>query len=347
MDSKRWIDPTPVRAPGGSSDAVLTTAQILGWREQGFALVEGVFPTALLAQARDDALALFPPAGSPEAEAMTDFGSGGQMTFPASSAAVNALTLHPRLLRAVSELLGVEVLDLRLTQSDLWPKYGRRTKAGGEADNSDQRMHCDYPNHTLTHPPPWYAPEAVELILYLSDEAACGGATAVVPRTGNDDDPAYRWPIDRTPGVGSLDWINDRSSAEGYLARLAPEVASWRAEHLYRREVLARYRFGTLLLYRHDTWHRGTPLQPGCLRLVLNMTLRKAGSDWVSTLHPGWAWAMYRPSRVMERLIASATVEQRCVLGFPKPGHPYWTPETIAAVKARYADLGIDMAPYQ
>jgi hypothetical protein len=32
--------------------------------------------------------------------------------------------LHLRLIRAVAELLGVAVTELRLTQSDVWPKYG-------------------------------------------------------------------------------------------------------------------------------------------------------------------------------------------------------------------------------
>src|SRR5262245_65069291 len=49
----------------------------------------------------------------------------------------------------------------------------------------------------------------------------------------------------------------------------------------------------------------------------------------------------------MERLMARASVEQRCVLGFPRPGHNYWTQETIDAVQARYGALGIDMTPYQ
>ena len=49
----------------------------------------------------------------------------------------------------------------------------------------------------------------------------------------------------------------------------------------------------------------------------------------------------------MEKLIASATVEQRTVLGFPPPGDEYWCSETIEAVAARYAPYGIDMSPYQ
>ena len=339
----RWVDPERARPPAATE--VLTGEQVAAWRERGFTLVDGVLPTPLLERAREDCRVVFPAAGSPEVEELTDFGSRGRMEFPASSAAVNGLTLHPRLLRAVAQLLSVETLDLRLTQSDLWPKYGRRSRAGGERDNSDQRIHVDYPNHTLTHPPAWDCPEAVELIVYLSDVDECGGPTALVPRTGADD-PAYAWPIVHTPGVAGLAWVNDRARAEALLRERAPEVARFRAEHLYPRQVHARYRFGTALFYRHDTWHRGTPLRPGAARLALNATFRKAGSEWISVLQPGWAWAMYRRSQVMERLIAEASVEQRCVLGFPRPGHPYWTRQTVAAVAARFGALGIDMTPY-
>jgi hypothetical protein len=255
------------------------------------------------------------------------------------------VTLHPRLLRAVAQLLGNACTDLRLTQSDLWPKYGRSGRSGGDFDNADQRIHTDYPNHTLTHPPPWDEPEAVELILYLSAVEECEGATALVPRQG-EDDPAYGWPISNMPGVGNLEWINDRSAAESALRNHAPEVARFRDTHLYPREVRARFRIGSVLFYRHDTWHRGTPLRPGSRRLAQNMTFRKAESEWISVLQRGWAWAMYRRSGVMETLLANASVDQRCVLGFPKPGHSYWTRRTLAAVAARFGPLGMDLEPY-
>ena len=324
---------------------VLAEEQLRSWREQGFVVVDGVFPEVLLARALADANEAFPAAGSVEAEAWNDFGGGGRMEFPASSDAVNEMTLHPRLLGAVAQLLGVAVDALRLTQSDLWPKYGRAGRSGAERDNDDQRIHVDYPNHTLLHPPAWDAPEAVEILVYLSDFSNTGGATAVVPRAGADD-PAYAWPMVGTPGVGALPWLNDRASAEDYLQREAPELAAWRAEHLYPREVLLGFSVGSVLFYRHDTWHRGTPLRPGARRLAQNLTFRKAESEWVSTLQAGWAWAMYRQSQVMERLIARASVDQRCVLGFPAPGHAYWTPQTLAAVEARYGPLGMDLSPY-
>ena len=321
----------------------LGRAHVTSWRERGSVLVDGLLPDDLVAAVAEMAAAAFPVPADVDLAMPADFGSGGRFVFPSDAPAVNTLTLHPRLLGAVAQLLGTPVSDLRLTQSDLWVKYGRTARSGDPVDNDDQRMHVDYPNHTLTHPPPWDSPDAVEMIVYLSDARDCGGATRVVPRRGPDD-PAYRWPIVDTPGVAGHEWVNDRGTAEAGLALRAPDVAAFRAEHLYAREEEVVFRQGTVLLYRHDTWHRGTPLHAGARRMVMNLTFRRAASEWISTLHEGWAWSMYRRTGAMERLIIESSVEQRAVLGFPPPGHPCWTAPLVDAVRARYP--GIDLSEY-
>lgn len=333
-----WIVPTPAT---GSDEAPLSAAQVASWRDAGAVVVDGLVPLELVAAVRAAAVDRFgqAPAGA------ADFGSDGALTFPSEVDAVNDVTLHPRLLAAVGQLLGRPVIDLRLTQSDVWAKHGRPARLDDPDDNDDQRMHVDYPNHTLTHPPPWHEPDAVEMIVYADSVEVCGGPTAVVLRRG-DDDPAYPWPITATPGVGGFPWINDRASAEAHLAAVAPDVARWRETHLYPREAWVRFRPATVLLYRHDTWHRGTPLRPGAIRVVHNLTFRAAASEWISTLHTGWAWAMYRRTQTMERLVATSSVEQRCVLGIPPAGHTWWTPATIAAMEARFGAWGFDPAPY-
>lgn len=323
-------------------DQCLNTTQIDSWRQRGFALVHDLLPNALLQELKQDAVDFYPQPGSAASKHFRNFGSAQKFVFPAESAACNAVTLHPILLTAVAQLLAVEPAQLRLTQSDLWPKYGHDESV----DNTDQRIHCDYPNHSLLHPPEWTKPEAVEIIIYLNDFDECEGATAVVPRQGQDD-PAYPWPITQTPGVAGLDYVNDRNKAEAYLAEHSPEAARFRERHLYPREVVAKYKFGSVLFYRHDTWHRGRPVKKGALRLVHNLTFSKVGHDWLNVLHPGWSWSMYRKDKLMEQLVAQATVEQRSVLGFPLPGHAYWTLQTVAAVEARYHGFGIDMAPYR
>ena len=196
MDEERWLNPTPLLGP--DADRVLPDALIEQWRERGFALVDGLLPGTLIETARADAADAYPQPGSEDSERMNHFGSGSGYVFPTQSDAANEITLHPHIIGACAELLGVARADLRLTQSDVWPKYGRESEGErGRYDNQDQRIHVDYPNHTLTHPTPWERPEAVEIIVYYDDIEECGGATAVVPREGRAR--AARGP--RRPGV--------------------------------------------------------------------------------------------------------------------------------------------------
>ena len=344
VNAENWVEPGPALEGRDGAQDVLSPGQVTQWRQCGFTLVDGVIPPALLSSARQEADSAFASAGS--LDPVRDFGSGGRMEFPTGHGPLDAITLHPRILRACAQLLASPVRELRLTQSDVWAKYGHAQKNGDERSNDDQRMHMDYPNHYITHPPGWDEPEAVEMILYFDDVSSCGGATALVPRQGTED-PAYRMPYVAMPGVGALGWINDRSAAEAELERTAPEVAEFRRTHLYPREALARFGPGTLLFYRHDLWHRGTWLKPGTRRLAMNLTFCRAGAEWVHPVHAGSAWRMYRADQSTETFIAQASIDQRCALGFPPPGHPHWTDERIEAVRARYEPLGMDVTPYR
>ena len=132
-------------------------------------------------------------------------------------------------------------------------------------------------------------PAAVACLLYLDDIEGRDGATAFVPckvrattivtppllrMLGHSpkrhrccgwqgpDDPAYQWPLIRTPGAGPWPWINDRTAAEAMFDEIGPPEAAALRASLYEREVRMRYRAGDALLYRLDTWHRGTFIQP-------------------------------------------------------------------------------------
>jgi hypothetical protein len=108
--------------------------------------------------------------------------------------AKNDVSVHPRLLRAIAQLLGTE--DLRLSECQVWCKYGdyneaQPTPAEGEAaeevhELGDQGHHLDYGNGTLVVPPvpsDRTTREEVALIMYLGTAEETGGATAVVPRS--------------------------------------------------------------------------------------------------------------------------------------------------------------------
>lgn len=81
-------------------------------------------------------------------------------------------------------------LKISLTQSEVESEYGRADTLvllrheNIKGDNNDQRIHSNVPNNTLTLPSPWYEPEAVSIILYLSVVDEYQEATVVVPRTG-------------------------------------------------------------------------------------------------------------------------------------------------------------------
>lgn len=321
---------------------VLSAEQVKRWREEGYLLVNGVFPDVCVGAAVEDIKSLqMSKAGAAEFEV------GDGKTFPTKLSSLDALTVNERFLTSVQQLLGTA--DMRMSQAETWKKVATNFEKGNTNtySNQDQRMHMDFPNHTLVHPPVWENPEAVAVIVYLSEGSECGGATRVVPRLQSPaKDELYEWPYFNMPGFGEIPWMNDRATVEAYLREHHPQVAAFR-EKLYAREKSITYSPGTVLFYRHDLWHRGTPLIPGSERFVQNLVFKRAHCDWLNNWNRGAAYSMYDRDLYVERLIAGMSVQQRNCLGFPAPGSAYWTSATLAAVKKRYGPLGMDFSPYE
>ena len=114
----RWLPSNAVAAHDESADASssaarpLTPAQVAAWRSSGVVVLQpGLLPPALVEAVRRDASLSF---DDPSGPGLAD----DALAFPSTaSAAANAVTLHPRLLGAAAQLLGVPPLSLRLTQS--------------------------------------------------------------------------------------------------------------------------------------------------------------------------------------------------------------------------------------
>jgi hypothetical protein len=105
-----------------------------------------------------------------------------------------------------------------------------------------------------------------------------------------------------------------------------------------------RFAPGTALLFRMDTWHRGTPTLRGRTRYIHTLSVKRADAHWVqarSWLSDRWG---DRWGDVTE-FIAKLASSQRSLLGFLPPGHRYWTARMIAAVLGRYP--GMDMVDYE
>lgn len=356
----------PLPRPGAARAPTLTAEHVAAWRERGFLVVHATAgerdqagqPGTVLTPSEVEAFR----AAAKHVRLPNNANFGG-VGFPflntPDEAKLNDLALHPRIASACRELLGAD--DLVLSQAELWTKLGQdpaapKREVNGlppEQQNADQRMHCDFPNHYLTVPPPFDAPEAVAMIVYFDDWRECGGRTAAVERQGPRD-PAYAYPdaLAHMPGVGDLPWINDRTAAEAYLSARAPDAFAFR-QALYARERMVDFYPGTVLFYRLDVWHRGTPVDEGKSRVVMNLVLKKRGAAaHLTSWHPGFARQAYnagvvpRPSPPekgrFEAMVERLAREQRELLGFPLLRDTWWTRDTLRAVRARYP--GMDLA---
>ena len=316
----------------------LTKNQIKQWREKGYVIVSNLIEPQLL-----DKCITFMNHKYPNPEnACKDFGSeDGELEFP-SVKIIDRITIHHNIISGVKKLLNSD--NILLLQSDAWGKGGYNKISNmsnmSNMSNQDQRMHMDYGNNTFLHPSDWNSPETVANIIYLSDTQITGGGTSVVPRLGKDD-PLYKTPYINMPGQNRYRFYNDRSTAEKYMSTISLEMKQFR-ERLYNREIITNPKIGDILFYRLDLWHRGTPVNIGKVRNVINLLWKKKDCFWINTWNKGWTKKMY--GGVIEKLFTQMSPIQRSVIGIPTPGDKYWNKEKLKLLKARYPD--IDMSPY-
>lgn len=311
------------------------------WREQGFCLIDGLYTPEQVAQIRAAILNSLGDKRNP------DFGG---VQFPGPNE-FNLTALDERLLNIAMQLLQTDRVEL--SQADAWAKVGTPRPSNGYKvfDNYDQRLHMDFPNHTMLHPPTWDQPEAVALIIYLDDHTKTGGMTAVRPRLGIND-PAYKYPYTDMPGVVNWPYINDRTHAEKYIQKYDPQAAAFR-EQIYKELKYAAFKPGTVLIYRHDIWHRGTPVNNQAERVVINLVYKKPGLAWFYHWSKAFTRNLYdweidptdKPPAAARfaQLIPLLSVKQRAALGFPLPGDPSITQQMLVALQARYPTLDVSV----
>ncbi len=196
--------------------------------------------------------------------------------------------------------------DVRIYSAEAWAKYTG-------AARYEQAHHRDFENHTVTVPSDDPAHRNLELFVFLHEVDEELGPTHVVSAARTEDLP------------------------------LLPHVMT-RAERpdLYDDEVSAAGPAGTVLAYRGETLHRASELtRPGGARYTLHCSFRPAADEWVG--RQGWGDRSFDSS--WEPFVNRASVEQLALFGFPPPGHPFWTPRTLAALEVRYP--GLDTTPWR
>jgi hypothetical protein len=177
------------------------------------------------------------------------------------------------------------------------------------AANYDQPLHRDYGSHSLVVPRQDGRYQQLTTFIFLSDVTERDGPTRIVPHPDGREVPF-------TPLYLAFGQLSDK-------------------------EVSATGPAGSLLLYRSDILHRGSDLTgAGRSRFSILADYQVRGTTWGGKM----AWPKQSPQR-WAKLMPQASVRERDLFGFPRPGHEYWNEQTLADVAARYP--GMDMTPYR
>ena len=145
---------------------------------------------------------------------------------------------------------------------------------------------------------------------------------------------------DVTPTTGATRFVGLEHTAGIPIERTYLHLDEY--ADLYAREEAASGPAGSVLVYRPDVFHRGVAMQePGRARFLMNVACKHAGTDWIG-FH---AFPARAEDPAWHRFMRDARLRQLRAIGFPAPGDPDWTAETLAGVAARYPSL--DLGPWR
>jgi ectoine hydroxylase-related dioxygenase (phytanoyl-CoA dioxygenase family) len=305
----------------------ITDEHLAHWREHGYALVDD-FLTGDEIEAAKANFARYVPswqefAAGPDRYPQIRSSSMTKAEFPFVDSALNEITTHPEIVSAVERLLGTP--EIYLMQSIFWVKYAR-------THNYTQELHLDYQNNTLVFPSDDPRFQQLPMIVYYEDVSEEDGPTHVVSRQHTDH--------------LVFDVSHARDPEEGELAAFEkfniPSLDRDEYASVYEHEVAVAPKAGSVMLFSMATFHRGSAMRASSgRRLSHHIVYRPAGCEWM-----GWlAWPRRGADPEMRDFIQTATPRQLELIGFPEPGHPFWTEETLAGVAHRYPRM--DIEPYR
>jgi len=294
----------------------------LAWRTDGFVILPGLIPVDELKPAVGELDLLFPSAEGfhdgtdPRRERFIGDEFAGIDTFPFGSTEINLLAVHHRLVGLAEALL--DDGDIQIYAAEAWAKYT------GACDY-DQDLHRDYLNHTILVPSTTPGCRQVEMFVFLHDVPDELGPPHLVSRRHTADLPAVpNWYL-RAGRQSDWRFCDDSGSPD-----------------LYAAEVSAAGPAGTVIAFEPGTFHRGTQLTaPRGVRYSMQVGFRPSSLQWGQRV----SWAMQSFTSEWVDFVGRATARQLQAFGFPPPGHPYWTPETLAGMAQRYPEL--DLSPWR
>jgi hypothetical protein len=280
------------------------------WEEEGWCVCERAFPSRDVEAAQKALAKMFPTASE-----MAGGHSGDSLErwrtwdaqwpeFPFRSRTLNQMAVSETMIDLARDLLGTE--QVRMYLAIVTAKYA------GQPSGYNQLLHTDFPNHTLTVPRPEAGYHQMETFVYLNDVDSSNGATRFVSRRKT----AHVEVSEHTLNLDDHARLYDDPTDAGAPA-------------------------GSIVVYRPDVYHRSVDFTDETkARFMLHVSYRPASVEWGGYQ----AWPFKGFSIEWHNFVQGATPEQLEVLGFPRPGHPFWTEQTLAGVASRYP--GLDLGPW-
>jgi Phytanoyl-CoA dioxygenase (PhyH) len=282
------------------------------WQEDGWCVIPSVIPPDDLRAAQTAVAHLFPSAQEMDSGVTNERTEPWRATsdakwpeFPYRSRSLSRLPFQDVVLDIATSFLGTD--DLRLYMSTVTAKYAH------QSSGYNQLLHTDFPNHSILVPQVDDRYPQLELFIYLTDVSTADGATRMVSRRKTADIPVERH---------TLSYVDYPELYEDPGAAVGPA--------------------GSIVAYRPDVYHRSVDVTgSGVCRIMMHVSYRLADAEW--SQYQGWAFNGFSPA--WHNFVQASGPRELTLLGFPKPGHAYWTDETIVRVNARYP--GLDMAPWR
>ena len=276
------------------------------WDRDGWCVVPAAIPADVIEAAGRAVDRLFPTAEEMDSGVVNERTEPWRTTFdarwpefPYRSRTLSSLPFRDEVLEVATSFLRTD--DLRLYMSVVTAKYAH------QSSGYNQLLHADFPNHSILVPQPDDPYQQLELFLYLTDVTAADGATRMVSVRRTTDIPVERHTLSYT---GYPDLYDD------------PGIAAGPA--------------GSIVAYRPDVFHRSVDVAgPGVRRIMMHVSYRKAAAEWGQ--YQAWAFKGFSPE--WHDFVQASGPRELALLGFPPPGHAYWSEESITRVNARYPRL--------
>jgi len=286
-----------------------TFEQKRAWDEDGWCVLEAVVPDEDLAAAQNAVAKLFPSAKEMATASGVAVQRWRTWDAPWPEFPFRSRTLNRLVVGDAMIDLARDLLggDVRMYLAIASAKYA------GQPSEYNQLLHTDFPNHTLTVPRAEPGYQQMETFVYLTDVGPENGATRFVSRLRTRNIPV---------GEHTL-------NLEDYA-------------DLYRESGDASAPAGSIVVYRPDVYHRSVDFHdPNQARFMLHVSYKPAAMEWGGYQ----AWPIKGFSAEWHNFVQQATPRQLTALGFPAPGHPFWTHDTLAGVASRYPAL--DLTPWR